>query len=534
DAIVAFQHAREALRVHMPSFWHRLGVRLKLVLMGRPRPWKVDDVLALFSWIFVGHALFLLIGTTTFVSLVLFVANSLHFQEYLARKIGEGLTQSSGFTITFRSAIVPRWRNGTIRLEDVKIVCNQDTWADIMEAKYNSEHPASPDDASGSGKGALERRPFDRSQVDGNFTYWDVDIKEVDVTLSLWRWLSGQGILQECRLQGVRGVADRRHVTYDDDWLPSRRQHQPGDWEIEAFGVNDLMLEVFNPGQRPYKVSIYQGELPQLRLQWLLYDFLCADSMVGTFDNALFSIHKRQDHSLAATERLGPPQTKKSHFKISALPIAHLQTGDAEQDGFLSWLTQGNLDIDVHMFMPNPEDEGDDVLDRILDEMDTLKAKALTRFDQVIEEQRTLRHAAHADAHRPAAGRDEERPRSLLMFWQVRLHDLHAQIPPRQANPLSSVSTTLMRPVVAFLNSHRTSIHLSFGAEILRSQFDGAWSVHSAGMVDVLGEEVGRAVAALVADERERSRRLKRMGIWSLHSVSKSMMAVLDYTRGAR
>lgn len=120
------------------------------------------------------------------------------------------------------------------------------------------------------------------------------------------------------------------------------------------------------------------------------------------------------------------------------------------------------------------------------------------------------------------------------MFWQVRLHDIVAQIPARHEHNLSYVSAQLMRPVVGFLNSHRTAIHLSFGAEILQDQYDGAWTVHSAGMVDVLGEEVGRAVTALVMDERARNRRLKHFGIWSLHSFSKSLMAVLDYARGTR
>jgi distribution and morphology protein 31 len=51
-----------------------------------PKPsliWRrmtLDHVAAMFSWVVAGNALFLLIGTTTFVSLVLAVANTLKGQ----------------------------------------------------------------------------------------------------------------------------------------------------------------------------------------------------------------------------------------------------------------------------------------------------------------------------------------------------------------------------------------------------------------------------------------------------------------------
>lgn len=41
---------------------------------------RFDDFLALFSWLFVGNTLFVLVGTTTFLSVVVVVANSLSFQ----------------------------------------------------------------------------------------------------------------------------------------------------------------------------------------------------------------------------------------------------------------------------------------------------------------------------------------------------------------------------------------------------------------------------------------------------------------------
>lgn len=63
-----------------PTFLARLKIRLKLLLMRQIRPWRVDDFIAMFSWAFLANVAFVLLGTTTFFSLVLAAANSLQFQ----------------------------------------------------------------------------------------------------------------------------------------------------------------------------------------------------------------------------------------------------------------------------------------------------------------------------------------------------------------------------------------------------------------------------------------------------------------------
>ena len=133
--------------------------------------------------------------------------------------------------------------------------------------------------------------------MDLNWTYWDVNVDSVDVKISLWRWLDGKGLIKECKMKGVRGVVDRRHVTFDPEWIPIRRTATSNDFEMEKFAVEDLFLTILNPNFRPYTVSVFNGELPLFRQQWLLYDLMCADSMVGTFDDCLFSVHPAQNTS---------------------------------------------------------------------------------------------------------------------------------------------------------------------------------------------------------------------------------------------
>lgn len=71
---------RAKLLAAAPSFMARLKIRLKLLLMRQIRPWRLDDFIAMFSWAFLANVAFVLLGTTTFFSLLLATANSLQFQ----------------------------------------------------------------------------------------------------------------------------------------------------------------------------------------------------------------------------------------------------------------------------------------------------------------------------------------------------------------------------------------------------------------------------------------------------------------------
>jgi mitochondrial distribution and morphology protein 31 len=45
--------------------------------------------------------------------------------------------------------------------------------------------------------------------VDTNYTMYDLNIDSVDVTLSLWRWLDGKGLVEDAVVKGVRGILGR-------------------------------------------------------------------------------------------------------------------------------------------------------------------------------------------------------------------------------------------------------------------------------------------------------------------------------------
>jgi distribution and morphology protein 31 len=83
------------------TFLERLKVRIKWPLMRQMRPWTLNDVTALFSWLFLGHTVWLLVGTTSFVSLILWFANSLQFQGKNQKKKKKEKLKIQGKLIVF-------------------------------------------------------------------------------------------------------------------------------------------------------------------------------------------------------------------------------------------------------------------------------------------------------------------------------------------------------------------------------------------------------------------------------------------------
>lgn len=74
-----------------------------------------------------------------------------------------------------------------------------------------------------------------------------------------------------------------------------RHASQPGDFELESLQLEDVLVTVYQPGNfRPYTASIFRADMRTFRKQWLFYDFLSAENVVGQFDNCLFSLHRPQ------------------------------------------------------------------------------------------------------------------------------------------------------------------------------------------------------------------------------------------------
>jgi distribution and morphology protein 31 len=74
---------KEELLEAASGFWQRLKIRLKWVSIRSMRPWNIDEWGAFVSWFLFGHLAWIIVGTTTFFSLIILSINTVVAQGML-------------------------------------------------------------------------------------------------------------------------------------------------------------------------------------------------------------------------------------------------------------------------------------------------------------------------------------------------------------------------------------------------------------------------------------------------------------------
>jgi distribution and morphology protein 31 len=93
DSMSKYLHLPQMPKMHMPhrptkeellaaasGFWERLKVRFKWFSIRSMRPWNADEWGAFVSWFLFGHLVWILVGTTTFFSLIILTINTVFAQ----------------------------------------------------------------------------------------------------------------------------------------------------------------------------------------------------------------------------------------------------------------------------------------------------------------------------------------------------------------------------------------------------------------------------------------------------------------------
>ncbi|GIK06813.1 mitochondrial distribution and morphology protein 31, mitochondrial precursor [Aspergillus viridinutans] len=514
---------KEELLAAANGFWSRLKVRFKWFSIRSVRPFNFDEITALFSWVLLGHVVWIVLGTTTFVSLLIIAINTVLAQETLAGWVGNYLTKSSGVKVVFESAIVPKWRDGVITFKNVFV--SRRPGQGTGHVSKGSSKTAAAVAAAAALSGISSPEPFaDQQSIpdeeDTNYTQFDVSIETVNVTLSFTKWINGKGLLRDVEVKGIRGVVDRRSVHWSDDHLDPksyRHEHNPGDFEIGSFKMSDVLVTVYQPGNfRPFSVSIFSCDLPQLRKQWLLYDFMSANMMTGSFDNSLFTIHPRQSHSFAGAEMDNnveadgkpSPWKKHSRIRIDGLNIDHLNRG---VQGPFSWIHEGSVDIVADIMFPAENDES----------LAQVMAGLYDRLEATVTS-----NQYHESDSRRESGMDDtassDDRRFLVTDLRLQLNNVRAVVP-LFTRDLSYINNALIRPIVAYINSRRTFIPIHCRLVKRLADFDGSWTTFDSGLMDDLSAAVYDAFARDVVDDQARKRRFKKVGFWSLQLAAQAI-----------
>ncbi|KAL8971505.1 MAG: hypothetical protein Q9183_001031 [Haloplaca sp. 2 TL-2023] len=436
--------------------------------------------------------------------------------ETLARWIGNYLTKSSGVKVVFESAIVPKWGDGVITFKNV-FISRRPGQGNGKVSKGSPTVAA----AAAFAKDRALLGDLDSSQdEDANYSQFDLSLDTVNVTLSFAKWFNGKGLLRDVEIKGVRGVIDRTAVHYPDehiDPMSYRHEHNPGDFEIDSFRLEDLLVTMHQPhGFRPFSISVFSCDLPRLRRQWLFYDFLSANTMSGSFDESLFTLHPRQTHGAIASPLGADPDHWKKHsrLRIDGLNIDHLNRG---VEGPFSWILEGNVDIVADIMLPADTNESiAKVMSDFYDRMEaTVTAKQHSPHDQASTIETTGPTSAISGEVESPVSDSEDDKRFLIMDLRVHMNDVRAAVPLFNKD-LSYVNNALIRPIVAYINSRKTFIPINCRVVKRASEFNGSWTIFDSGLMDDLSAETYKAFAKDVTDDQARMRRFKKVGLWSL------------------
>ncbi|KAF8502117.1 mitochondrial distribution and morphology protein-domain-containing protein [Russula emetica] len=511
------------------GMFQRMRVRVRWFFIRNFRKFNADDISAFVTWFLVGQGLWILIGTTTFFSAVFAVTNSLRLQVYVARAISDYLTSETGVTIIFESAIVPKWKDSRISFKNVYITRRPKNDTNKLDKTgrgvyavalgYDvSNHPANhtiDDEEDDSVK-------YQHSDEDIKWSMFDLSVDSIDVTLSLWRWLDGKGLVEDAVVKGVRGVLDRRSVQWSPDLDPASFRHvaQQGDFELESLALEDVLITVYQPANfRPYTFSIFRADVGMLRKQWLFYDLMKAEGVVGQFDNCLFSLHRPQ--SIGRTNEQDAKDggwSTMSRFRIDGVNIDHLQAMTSEESP-ISWITSGKLDAVLDIKFPHDADA--DSLNVLIDALATTAVAVVT--DRIPGQRELAKPPLSVpQKHHEDEGHGQDK---VVIDIDLRFRDLKAAVP-IWTNGLSYSSNALIRPIVVFMNANRTLIPVRCRIVKDMDHFDGAWTMWETGLMDDIALKVYDAFAYHVT-QANFNHRVKTVSLWSLQMTASAVLAAL-------
>ncbi|KAE9391909.1 hypothetical protein BT96DRAFT_864631, partial [Gymnopus androsaceus JB14] len=510
------------------GFWQRLRIRFKWFTIKSFRKFNADDISGIVTWVLMSQTIWILVGTTTFLSVVFAIVNSLRLQHFVARAISDYLTSETGITIIFESAIVPKWRESRISFKNVYVSRRPMT---IPRRKKIDAHMAAAGIDVGNQPAYHDIDDDDDDELDStseedtNYSMFDLNIDSVDVTFSLWRWLDGRGLIEDAVVKGVRGVLDRRSVHYDPDHpldpASFRHESHPGDFELDSLQLEDVLITIYQPGGfRPYTASIFRADIPTFRKKWMFYDFLSAENIVGQFDNCLFSLHKPQSIGRTRESDLQDGDwVRMSRIRIDGVNIDHLQASTT-MEGPVSWITSGKLDAVLDIKFPKDPNDAlalNVILEEIADAISTTlsTSPALDPLRQRIPGQRELaKPPLSAPETAPAEFSEQDKEPKIVIDLDLRFRDVKAAVPIFTSD-LSYVNNALIRPIVAFMNANRTLVPIHCRVVKNLNDFDGAWTMWETGLLDEISFKIYDALAFHVT-QANMNRRIKTVSVWSL------------------
>lgn len=290
----------------------------------------------------MGNLLWIVLGTTTFCLVGLYALDTFSNvwrsvspgepeDVSLAGKLTNAIVSHGlGMRLEFTPGqVIPELRDGMLRFKNVRVV---------------STHPE---------------------------THFQGTIEALNVSLSFQKWYEGKGILDELDIYGMRvqlhynndseprmtaapdfapiyRFNDTVHYQYD---LPSHEAPAPETpslidpaYELSLVKVHDSYIDIHeSDAVEPFRVAVFNCDLPQLRGDRVLLDFFNANIVTGSMNDALFTIHKRQ------TETAHSESQRTVRFKLDGINLGAISQKNPRTK--FNWIANGKAEIiaDIRM-----------------------------------------------------------------------------------------------------------------------------------------------------------------------------------------
>lgn len=163
------------------------------------------------------------------------------------------------------------------------------------------------------------------------------------------------------------------------------------------------------------------------------------------------------DESMFILQRLSP---LSSHFRIDKLNIDHLNRGVV---GPFGWITRGFIDLETKINFPS----------------------------------NTSQH-------------------NIDLQIDLQLKDVKAEIPFFKNQFMTYKNKALIKPIVGYINSHKTYIPIECSLEKPMLDFDGAWTIYDSNLIQDLSWKCWDSFALYVTDEERKTQRIKKVTFWSV------------------
>ncbi|GME74569.1 unnamed protein product [Ambrosiozyma monospora] len=155
-------------------------------------------------------------------------------------------------------------------------------------------------------------------------TEYKLTIDTINMTLSLGKWSEGRGLIKDVEIIGLVGDIDfkKNNEFFVDDSLCE-------DYEFEKLKISDLKVDFKSDNfKEPIELKVFSCDIDTVRRNWVVYDFLNANTLSGSFNGSLFTLHKRQNQYAHFREMEGEkdenPWKKITRLRIDPVDMSFI------------------------------------------------------------------------------------------------------------------------------------------------------------------------------------------------------------------